>query len=377
MTEATDDRRWQSDPHHRAESTNEVASALVIAARETPCDLQASIERADLEKVLPGKTDPYSLVTVIAKLVRSGVQAEIKGYRLLAGGRRLYKDDPEQLEVFHQGLVDENLIPRRSARLGPDTSLRIEKSQLSMMCTVGENDHLLLDNRIFKYLRPGRSLLYHVVRLHRELPGEFEERTERLASRLEKMGQICRSGLIDEIKKEIENRKTPTEREPDPWETPASQRLYDLVLLTPDSRHVRRAEESYHSDFLPRCMRTHENVSDDAVAIVLGRMSDLPVVKDKLLAGCGFDAPWRLFLLRRPLKPDVTEEEVVVLAQRSSQDRVRYSEFTWLDDDETVDANSLVSRLVPTAANKLHVFASVRCEGWDSLIGDENWDQTT
>jgi hypothetical protein len=316
------------------------------------------------------------LVAVIAKLVHGGARAEIKAYRLLVEGRRLYKDDPEQLEVFHQGLVNENLIPRRSARLGPDASLRIEKSQLSMMCTVGENDHLLLDSRIFKHLRPGRSLLYHVVRLHNELPGHFEERTDELAARLEELGHISRNSLIDEIKKEIAKHTTPKEHEPDPWEVRSGEGLYDLVLITPDGRQVRRAEEDYDSNLPPRCMCMEHNVSEDAVAIVLARISDLSVIKDKLLAGCGFDAPWRVFLLRNPLKPDVTDEEIVVLAERTPKDRLLYSEFSWLADDEAADANALADRLVPSAANKVHVFASARHEGWDCLIGEANWDQT-
>jgi hypothetical protein len=218
--------------------------------------------------------------------------------------------------------------------------------------------------------------LYRVVRLNEELPGEYDERVERQAALFATHGQISRTFLINEIKKVTEDRKAPKETEPDPWEALSGQRLYDLVLLTPDSRHVRRAEENYDSNLSPRCMCMDEHVSKDAVAIVLARMSDLPVIKDKLLAGCGFDAPWRVFLLRSPLNPDITDEEIVVLAERSSQDRLRCSELSWLADDAAVDANSLADRLVPAATNKIHVFASVRREGWDSLIGDANWDQT-
>lgn len=72
---------------------------------------------------------------------------------------------------------------------------------------------------------------------------------------------------------------------------------------------------------------------------------------------------------------DITDAEVVIIAQRGRKRFEIPRDFVWPATDEAIDAVSIATRLMPEAANRLHVFATHRSEAWTSLVGDENWER--
>jgi hypothetical protein len=96
----------------------------------------------------------------------------------------------------------------------------------------------------------------------------------------------------------------------------------------------------------------------------------------RLLPGWGFEGISRVLLVRDPLDADVTNDEIVVLAERGPRDDDHPTDFQWLPHDEAVDAVSLASRLAPDAERRLHLFASEKRNGWATVIGEANWSPT-
>lgn len=332
--------------------------------------LTPAIERSDLDsQFLPGKTDPTVLASRVAEGMRAGVRSVVEACVLLFWALQLFDADSNLLEQFRTALVGEKVLPWRSARLG------YEKSHLSMLRKIGEFAFLLLDDTILKYLEPGRSILYYVVRLYEELSGDHQLRVARMVELFEAEGHLSREFLIEQVKKAEKARQPDTPHEDDPWVSANSVRNFDLVLMTAvDRRDIRRMVE--YADRSPRCLRIHERVSEDAIGVAIARLVDLPVIENKLLPGCGFASISRVLILQQPADPVVTNAQVVVIATRGARDSSDLADFQWLTGGASLDNVSLANRLVPDAENKLHLFATAESDGWNSIIGEANWSQT-
>jgi hypothetical protein len=301
--------------------------------------------------------------------MRAGTFSVIEACVLLVDGVRRFEADHELAENFLKALARENVIPKRSARLG------IEKSKLSMLRKIGLHADLLLDARIFKYLPPGRSILFYVIRLYEVLSGDHQSRMERLVQLFEAEGSPSRDFLIEQVKL-AERASQPDEPQTaDPWVAGDSGERFDLILMTVLDRHDPRRLLADYADRTPFYLRVHERVANGAVGIVVARLVDLPVIENKLLPGCGFDGIARVFLLRDPIDPDVTDAQVIVVATRGQRDIEDLASFQWLPEVEPLDAVALALRLVPDAKSRLHLFASAESDGWNSIIGEANWSQ--
>jgi hypothetical protein len=313
--------------------------------------------------VLPGKTDPTVLARQVAEGMRAGVRSVIEACVLLFQAFQIFEADPKLLEYFCAALVSENVIPRRSARLG------FEKSHLSMLRKIGEFAFLLLDDAIFRYLEPGRSILYYVIRLYEELSGSHLDRIARLAELFEAEGGLSRDFLIEQVKK-AERTRQPDTVQADPWLSATSD--YDCILMTPIGRRdIRRLVD--YADRPPLCLRIHERVSKDAIGIAIARLVDLPTIENKLFPGCGFASISRVLIPQQPADPDVTNTQVVVIATRGQRNSGDLPKFQWVAGAASIDPASLASRLVPDAENRLHLFATAESDGWNSIIGEANW----
>ena len=243
-----------------------------------------------------------------------------------------------------------------------------------MLKKIGEFAFLLLDDKIFKYLQPGRSVLFYVIRLYEELPGDHRDRMARLAEIFEAEGSLSRDFLIDQVKKAQQARQPEAHQAADPWASATSDRNVDCILITLIDRHdVRRLVD--YADRPPLCLRIHERISKDAVGIAVARLVDLPIIENKLFPGCGFASILRVLLPQCPAEPDVTDAQVVIIAARGQRDWSDFATFRWLADGESLDAVSMASRLVPYAKNRLHLFATAQSDGWNSIIGEANWSQ--
>jgi hypothetical protein len=323
------------------------------------------------QRILPSNTDPLILASRVAERIHLGVRSMIDACILINEGVKYFEADREMLDQFRKALVNAHVIPSRSARLGD-----VDKSKLSMLRKIGEYADLLLEEKLFKFLEPGRSILYHVIRLHELLLGNHQDRIARLVELFEAQGSLTRGFLIDQINLAKRASEADSNQVADPWASAASDQDFDSIVATlADRRDVRRLAEDY-PDRSPLCLRIHEHVAKNAVGFFFARIADLPVIENKLLPGCGFSGMSRVFLVRGPLDADITDAEVIVMAERGPRDGDPPVDFEWFPHGEALDAVSLASRLAPNAANRLHLFATADRSGCTTVVGEANWSQT-
>jgi hypothetical protein len=197
------------------------------------------------------------------------------------------------------------------------------------------------------------------------LDGDDESRLTQLADVFSREGHLTRDFLrakVDEIEKE---NKASAKASQHNWRQTTPDNSFDLIVATPSHSELRRLKE-YPSDAV-RCLRMHQHIAAKAVVVVRGRLADLPVIENKLLAGCGFDFISNIILVNKPVEPDVTAAEVFVIARHASSGIV--SDLDW---SEIPDIRAFASRVAPDAQSKLHLFATEETEGYVCIVGDAN-----
>jgi hypothetical protein len=243
-----------------------------------------------------------------------------------------------------------------------------------MLRKIGANANLLLDEQLFKFLEPGRSTLFHVVRLYEELQGDHEQRVTELVRRFGVQGALSRSFLIDQIKLEEAKSKGQKEKSAEPWTTKikadGSSGEFDLVLLTPSQEALLRLEE-YSFDELSRRFLGDFRLSDAGYGIAVVRLADISKV-ERLLEAFGFARVSQVLLSHVPDDPIVTDATVVVVRERAVAAGINPSTIEWCLPGEALDVHGLAGRLRPTAKKRLHLFASAETDGWCSFIGKTN-----
>jgi hypothetical protein len=320
----------------------------------------ALVEAAD---VLPSKWDPLVIASDIARGIQSCVRSLVLACALLVDWERRLADFPKLLENFRRALARENVIPRRSARLGD-----FDKSKLAMLRKIGENKALLLSDELGRYLQPGYSVLYYIVRYYEALPGDHESRLAHLVEDFAREGHLSRDFLVARVNELEKSVKPGPKSSAHNWRDTLPSDGFDLVFATPNHSDLRRLNE-FPTDAL-RCLRVHQEVARNAIAVVRARLADLPIVENKLLPGCGFDGIADVILLRMPSGPTITEAEVMVIGRRSYDNST--ADLDWLPED--LDVQALMSRIVPDAKNRLHLFAAEETEGFSCVLGDANWE---
>src|SRR5262249_16686190 len=90
------------------------------------------------------------------------------------------------------------------------------------------------------------------------------------------------------------------------------------------------------------------------------------VIVNVLLPICGFPRPSRILLVRRPTSLDVTDAEVLIMAERGEM-RLSPPEDWLVEGKEMIDAPALAARLHPAPSRQAQVFAPARTGGWRRL----------
>jgi hypothetical protein len=355
----------------------EVQLQVIEASNVTP--ISAAPFPLGAAKFLPGKSEAAVEGALVVSGFRSGVRAVIDACVRTAETIRRFRDDSSAIDDFMAVLVDGNIISRSEARLG------LASSKLSKFRTIGDHAELLCRDEILDHLEPGYTLIYQVVVLYNALEGDAEARFRGLVRILQAERPISREVLIAQTESAKRAKRGPAAAKPDFNSAGAANEIgkngakvseqFELLLVTLDSRADLRGLRDDHADHPPPCLRIGERMAEQAVAVVVARLADLPTVENKLLPGCGFSGVARVLLLRDPIDPDVTDAQVVVVAERGQGESVNLANFRWLPHDDTLEAVYLASRLVPDARKKLHLFAAAESEGWCSIVGDANWRQ--
>jgi hypothetical protein len=166
----------------------------------------------------------------------------------------------------------------------------------------------------------------------------------------------------------------------EPVEPAASHKLYgtdkrfDRVVLTPRKEDLARLRDA-SLDKLGECLPVRAHVGDAAAVVIAAKITDLPVVIDRLLPLCGFNRPKRILILGQPASPDVIGAKVLVTAERGD---IAFRELpgVWLDDaDEPIE----IAQKLYDASSTLHLFAAAKAKKADDsrcvIVGDDCWQK--
>ncbi len=335
-------------------------------------------------RVLPSKSDAAAEAALVVGGFRSGVRAVIDACVRTNEAVQSFPDyNPDLIDAFLAVLADANIMSRSEARLGKASP------KLCKFKTIGQKAAMLRDERIFRYLTPGYTLIYQVTVLYGVLDGDEVHRFDQLVRELAALSPLSRERLIartEEIKRAKRGASAlpsisaagdhPAGSDPDPISNLGTD--YQVLLLTPDrARDFWTLSEDHATE--PKFLRIGSQlVTEDAVAVVTARLADIPIIENRLLPILGFSYVSQVCLIRMPSHADVTSAEVLVIAHRKQTDFT--ANFTWIADSEELDAKAVVERLIPDAGKKLHLFASEKSggssAGWLSVVGDANWGQS-
>ena len=334
--------------------------------------------------ILPGKSVAAKEGALVVCEFREGVQSVIGACVRTWEAITRFRDDQSAIDEFLRPLVEGNIISPSEARLG------LASPKLSKFRAIGQNAEVLCHEQVFRYLPPGYTLIYQVTVLYSVLDGGEARRFEQLVRELDALSPLSRERLIartEEIKRAKKGASTmpsasnagrgvaPTDV--DPIRNPGVADC-NLGLITPDAqRDLWRLSEDYVAE--PEFLRlARELLAEEAVAVVIARLADIPLIENKLLPILGFSYVSQVCLVRMPKHANVTGAEVLIIAHRKQTDFT--TNFTWLADSEALDAKAVVERLVPDAGKKLHLFASEEshqtADGWLSVVGKANWGQS-
>jgi hypothetical protein len=323
-------------------------------------------------RLLLGKNDAAVEAALVVRGIRSGVRAVIEACVRTNDTIRRFSDDPDSIDAFLAVLVDGNVISPNEARLGKASP------KLVKLCAIGAHRGLLTRDEVFQYLEPGYTVLYQVIVLYNTLQGDENDRFEKLVQILHDEGTASRETLSDRtaaIKRAKRNLEIPPAANDNVRPEGDISRSFDLALLTLDHQIDRRRLGEDYADRPRFCQLAHGLLAEEATAIVIARVTDLPLIENKLLPMLGFTGPSHVFLVRAPTGSNVTEAEVLVFTDRRKRPFV--PDFEWLAFDDSFDPNLIAEQLVPDSKRRLHLFArkSVNTKSgyWLAIVGDGNW----
>jgi len=360
-------------------------SITVAAAGTSPAPAISELQLGDhVRSFLPDKKpvqsgDPTAQATNVGKKFRTSIEGIISGCFLIKSVLDDFPAGSAERDAFIQGLVAESVLSRKESRLGA-----ADGSKLSMLYKIGEFADLLRNCEVLRRLQPGYTILYQVTVLYKALQGDQQDRLSRLIQLLNECeGDLTREYLIRQTKlaKKAVRAAQPAARghgaAVKATDLIEGGQLFDLVGLTPSREDLRLLGADYPDlSNLPRCLRVHEMVTEDAVALVLATVGDLPTIVDRLLPSCGFYGLSRVMLVRRPASPDVTTSAAIIVATRNRKTATGFPLDLWEQPEAFSDLASTAATLFPDASHKLHVFASEATAGptdWVAIVGDDNW----
>jgi hypothetical protein len=229
---------------------------------------------------------------------------------------------------------------------------------------------------------------------HEDLVVKFLARTHLVSPQL----------IWNELKKELQPRPTltasncydsnsaddPSEAEPvadpPPVEPRASvkpqglygtEKRFGLVVLTPSKEDLARLRDA-KLDALSECLPVRKHLGDTAAVVIAAKVTDLPVVLDRLLLLCGFNRPKRILLRGQPASPEVIDAKILVTAERGAI-AFREPPGVWLD--EAADPIDIAESLYEDASSMLHLFAALKAKKTKAddcrcvVVGDDSWQK--
>jgi hypothetical protein len=256
-------------------------------------------------------------------------------------------------------LIENGVLQAGDGRFG-------DKSFLSKLRKIGE-----FNKEIYPYVKMGKVI--GLAPMY-ELGRYFETCLELKAHPAEKLEECIRENAGDltgaALKQLADNLRAPGAKGSpallskavavsDCASTPP---LFDLVLVTPNRSQLAGLAGDFAEGTSPVCIRLRERLANDAACVVITPAACVPVLTERLLAVCGFKAT-KLFLRQRPLGPEITTAEVVLVSAQSRRGFEAELASMW---DQNLDPHEHSDAIFRGAKNRLHLFASSAPPGWQA-----------
>ena len=229
-------------------------------------------------------------------------------------------------------------------------------------------------------LGPGISVPHKAVQLYEMLPGDSEAKTHALRDLQRELGGVLTKSGMEKKLSALKNATlranqkgigTPDGNNSDgqPETEPIK---VDLLLFTPGPD---RSVVAHFAENRPKSRLNIGLLRPNAIAVVITTARDYAAGWAQLLPRWGLKHIANFLLTKMPDGPDIGNEEIVVLATDSVFSAMRFhlENDNWIQDVQDRDWRTVVDRLIPDAVYKRHMFAADHAEGWDCVIGEENW----
>jgi hypothetical protein len=372
--------------------------AAVLSGGDATIAVSLNSLRPRQDHLYHGKSGPAAEGARVAEGLRAGPLATIDACVATLESKRRYQGDIEAVTAFLAPLVQAKVLSLNEARLG------LASPKLSMLCKIGEYADRLRHPTLLSYFLEtgcyGHTQVYQVAVLLDQTGDEQgeEARVPQLVDMLRQKQVETRQDML-RLTRELKRAKLgsastdlvsgarPTDlvsidegddefRPGDVFRDTAAveiDRDFDLILAIPGPSDLRKLQ-GYYEGPLPRCLRTGQIIAESSALVVIAALADLPVVCNRLLPFCGFGgvSP-RVLLGRPPLGPEITDEQVIIVAERGPSERACLSDIAWMSPEELLNPTSLAARLISDAVKKLRLFASETTDGWQCVVGDDNW----
>lgn len=301
-------------------------------------------------------------------------------------GFEALKGDPEGLREFVNALKQGGVLTARDA-LDPEGS-----AKLSCLRKIAENVTIVGDPRVLAAVGPSPSKLALCARIAEKIPGDEEDKREGLVSRLERCPNeiVDRPYLLAEHKllqqgdtvppAEENDSETDSDQETDvsrsTWQSlRGSKAKFGRVLITPRERDLKVLTKSLaEPEKAAKALPLGELLSRDVAVIIAVPSRYFGVVVDRWVKKWGLRGNVHMLLAREPKKPDIGDEQVLVVIDRGEVKKAHVGDALWGDNTDDLDIAALARRLYP-GGNWLHVFAEDAGGDDDTtaLVGEDGW----
>jgi len=139
--------------------------------------------------------------------------------------------------------------------------------------------------------------------------------------------------------------------------------------MTVSSKDVSRLDKALQENGDPDCLTLRDQIEDRAVLLVHTKASTL-ISMQAIIKSLGFDRCSRIGLVGEVTGNEITSSGVMALYVRGGLKGIAET-INWRSEKGPV---ALADRILAgIEGRRVHLFAKSQSDGWDSFVGEENW----
>lgn len=304
-------------------------------------------------------TDPEAAADRVAQHWAHAAESLILACAFLVEALDAFADYEEKLGAFLWRLVANRVLSEN------DVLARFKANgKLSMLKKIGRHADTLLQPPILRLLPAHYSIIYQICLLIEEVGSDRAELELSMHS----------DATRDDVAKIRAALKPPDpDAEPSPSLPVFEDSATQLFALDLNAKELRPFSNEYVDiDTLQRCLR-HPQAADDAGLVAVVPVVKLGTFERALMPLLGFGASYKLFMESGLDQPEITDRNVIVVANRG---KFRSRPLTFFPAESgRLDVLALADLLFPDCVVKCQLFAQARAEGWLTFIAEENWNE--